>query len=239
MLPAYLDAVVLDHAKLAPPALVRSVIENESSGDPDNVNPKSGATGLMQIVRSVLKDYNLAHGETWTMEDMKDPDKNLTVGVDHLERIAKSLSRNHPSLPLDFGSRRFVELVILGWVNGYSEAGGVGNVVGKMEAAGVPADKITADSVAEMAPGVLPNTRFSAEMPAKVKWAKKVANDYFRGGGKESRAVAAREEPERETRITRSRADVTTRRPGAGMLLLGIGVPLVIVLAGGKKRRRK
>lgn len=51
----------------------------ESSDNPNAFNKGSGATGLFQITKPVLTDYNKAHHTNYTMRDLYDPDLNGQV----------------------------------------------------------------------------------------------------------------------------------------------------------------
>lgn len=61
------------------------IIEIESSGNPNAVNKKSGATGLMQIMpkgtKGALDDWNRIHpNETYETSDLKNPEINKKIG---------------------------------------------------------------------------------------------------------------------------------------------------------------
>jgi hypothetical protein len=69
-----------------PVELILSVIERESAGIAGDVNQKSGASGLMQIMPIALTDYNQRHGTKYTMADMRGDDplsaqRQVEVGV--------------------------------------------------------------------------------------------------------------------------------------------------------------
>jgi hypothetical protein len=67
-----------------PIGLVLSIIHIESSGKPGIKNPKSGASGLMQVMPVVVEDYNKVHSEKYTMADMRNPGNptaQIRVGV--------------------------------------------------------------------------------------------------------------------------------------------------------------
>lgn len=68
-----------------PPKLVQAIIQVESRGDPRAVSPK-GAKGLMQLMPSVLKAYQV--------EDPFDPLANLEAGVRHLKYLLGEFSGN-------------------------------------------------------------------------------------------------------------------------------------------------
>lgn len=69
------------------PALVRAIIERESGGQPDAVNPKTGAMGLMQIVPATwdaqVAEMHLYFGTTPEESPMDplDPYDNVRVGL--------------------------------------------------------------------------------------------------------------------------------------------------------------
>ena len=63
------------------PALIQAVVHAESSGNAGAFNDKASATGLMQMTPIGLKEFNIQYGKNYTMEDMKDPEKNLEAGT--------------------------------------------------------------------------------------------------------------------------------------------------------------
>jgi hypothetical protein len=60
--------------------LLRAVIHTESSGNPNAVSP-AGAVGLMQMTPIAVEELNRQAGTNYTMEDMKDPGKNVQAGT--------------------------------------------------------------------------------------------------------------------------------------------------------------
>jgi hypothetical protein len=65
------------------PALVRAVIQQESSGNPSAWNKTGGgqgAAGLMQVRAPALSDYNSANGTKYTMQDLLKPEVGADVG---------------------------------------------------------------------------------------------------------------------------------------------------------------
>lgn len=78
-----------------PVELILSIIERESAGFAGNVNEKSGASGLMQVMPVALKDYNQRHGTTYSMADMRGTDglsaqRQIEVGVGIVGHFWKS-----------------------------------------------------------------------------------------------------------------------------------------------------
>lgn len=84
------------------PALVRAIIERESGGQPDAVNPTSGAMGLMQIVPATwdaqVAEMNLYFGTTSEESPMDpfDPYDNVRVGLWLLSHLLHKYPDAHP-----------------------------------------------------------------------------------------------------------------------------------------------
>jgi hypothetical protein len=99
----------LERSKIPLPVkLVLSVIDVESRGKPGLVNPKSGASGLMQVMPVVVRDFNKHHSMKYTMADMRDPQNPLAqirVGVWILGQFWKGAYRyllsRLPTVPMD------------------------------------------------------------------------------------------------------------------------------------------
>jgi hypothetical protein len=68
-----------------PPRLVQAIIQVESEGNPKAVS-RQGAMGLMQLMPSVLKAYQV--------EDPFDPLANIDAGVRHLKYLLQEFSGN-------------------------------------------------------------------------------------------------------------------------------------------------
>jgi soluble lytic murein transglycosylase-like protein len=51
--------------------LILQLIHVESRGKAGLINPKSGASGLMQVMPGTLQDFNKRHGRTYTMADLQ------------------------------------------------------------------------------------------------------------------------------------------------------------------------
>jgi len=93
-----------------PKELVLAVIWVESRGKPGLVNPKSGASGLMQIMPTTLQDFNQRHGTNYTLADMRGESKDaaikqIRVGVDIIAHYWKKayqyLSSRLEHVPID------------------------------------------------------------------------------------------------------------------------------------------
>ena len=177
-IPTTYDKAFSPIAGIIPVAFLRALAYNESSLNPNEVTKNSNATGLFQITQTVLNDYNLQHGTKYKLADVKDPNLNAKIGVELITRIVKNYQTNHPrSLAMNWKDPRYVQLLVQGYNAGYSEANGVGFVVGNLEKKGVQPAQITVDAVAKAAPG-LKASRFLS-MPQRVSYAKAVANTYF------------------------------------------------------------
>jgi soluble lytic murein transglycosylase-like protein len=189
MISAAWDPVIERYAGQVPVAFIRALVHGESGGDSQKENPASHAAGLLQITDIVRKDWNSAHEDApVSRTDLFDPEINVRIGAALLNRIAQ-VYRHHPTLRPDWNSRRYAELVALGWNAGYSDRGGVGLAVTELEAAGAKPADVTVDSVARVAAGLPSASRFVSRAD-RVAYAKAVADLYL--GSRQSRVVASR-----------------------------------------------
>jgi soluble lytic murein transglycosylase-like protein len=78
---------------------INKIIQIESSGNPNAVNKKSGAVGLMQITQIALEDYNNLHpANQFSMNEMRIPEYNKVVGSWYInQRIPEFLK--HYDIP--------------------------------------------------------------------------------------------------------------------------------------------
>jgi hypothetical protein len=194
------DAVFERHRGFIPLSFLRALAYSESGlrADSDMLKEhpeaKSGAIGLFQTMGEVLNDWNLRHpSETYTRDQLTDPEVATRVGVNLVERIAKSYTNNHPkTLTMDWTDPRWVALLAAGFNAGYSEGGGLGHIVGLMEKEGISKDRVTVDTVQQMAAHLRDaakdpkrySGRFLAD-PKRLAYWKTVANRYQidRGAG--------------------------------------------------------
>ncbi len=72
-----------------PTGLVRSVIREESGGDPAAVSP-AGAVGLMQVTR--IAEEEVLGGPGAPGGDLSDPDYNVSIGTRYLRQLIDSFS---------------------------------------------------------------------------------------------------------------------------------------------------
>jgi hypothetical protein len=93
-----------------PTSLILAVIKVESNGKAGIVNPKSGASGLMQVMPGTLKDFNQRHGKNYPLSAMRsslesDAKKQLEVGIAVLahywKRAYQYLKKRMEEVPVD------------------------------------------------------------------------------------------------------------------------------------------
>jgi hypothetical protein len=180
------EAVFAEHAGAIPVDFLRALALHESGFDPAVVNPQSKATGLFQITQVALDAYNDRQKTSHALAELTDPALSTRVAVDHIGRIQLAYAR-HPALQTDWQDRRFVELLVYGWNAGHN---GVAGLVGKLEAGGLPVERITADAVRQLAARTSRSPYLAS--PSRVAWAKAVAASYFADGeGAAGPAVAS------------------------------------------------
>ncbi len=189
MISAVWDPLIERFAGKVPVAFIRALVHGESGGDSQKENAKSHAAGLLQITEIVRRDWNAAHPDApVTREQLFDPEINVRIGAALLNRIVQVYG-HHRTLRPDWTSRRYAELVALGWNAGYSDHGGVGFAVSELESAGAGPDDVTVDSVAHVATA-LPGASPFISRPDRVAYAKAVADLYL--GSRSAPVVAAR-----------------------------------------------
>lgn len=170
------EATFARYAGAIPQDFLRTLAYRESSLRPDQVHPKSQATGLFQITKPALAGFNAATGSKLTLANLTDPDVNTRAAVHHLTSVINTY-RRHRSLAPDWTSRRWVELLTLGWNAGHNA---IATLASKMEKGGLPDERITVDTVSQLA-RASGNGKYVAD-PARVTWSKSVAS-LFLGGG--------------------------------------------------------
>lgn len=162
---------------------MRALTKRESDMNPlDATDP---AWGLMQVVPQVRESYNQRKGTRYTQGDLLDPETNVKIAADLLNRIVVAYQK-HPdrNMKEDWGNPEFVKLVTAGWNSGYSEAGGVGKVASYLERQGKP---VTHDAVFQTAAAA--GATVHLQNPVKYSWQRSVSDLYFaqpdrgRGGG--------------------------------------------------------
>ena len=189
MISAVWDPVIEKYAGRVPVAFIRALVHGESGGNSQKENPSSHAAGLLQITEIVRQDWNSAHADApVSREQLFDPEINVRLGAALLNRIVQVYG-HHPTMRPDWKSRRYAELVALGWNAGYSDRGGVGLAVTELEAAGAKPDDVTVDSVARVATELPAASRFVSNTD-RIAYAKAVADLYL--GSRRAPVVAGR-----------------------------------------------
>jgi hypothetical protein len=91
-----------------PEDLILSVIHVESRGYPGHTNPKSGASGLMQVMPKTLSWYNAQTGSSILLDHLRSPDyptEQIRVGIWVLGQFWRSahqyLSARLTDVPVD------------------------------------------------------------------------------------------------------------------------------------------
>lgn len=176
-IPRTFDTIFLRHGQGLPLAYLRALAWHESRLDPKHKNPKSSATGLLQVIDVVRNDHNRLHGTAYTRRDLEDPVVNVTVAATLLRRIARSLANNHPAIPTlagDWNDYRYVELLTFAWNAGWSETAGLGRVARYLEGLGI--HDITAELIHQHARAAGATRHLSNE--TRLRWSQKVARHY-------------------------------------------------------------
>lgn len=161
----------------------------KKESDLDHTDQGGSCWGILQVCPVVYKGYNKRFGTSYVREDMLKPAVNITIATELIARIASVYGTKHRrAFPngADWGSRRFVEIVTLGWNAGYSERRGVGSVLTELEQQGVAPEHITIDRVHQEAVAMGDRVSHWLHSSAKVSWCKKVASLYMaslRGAG--------------------------------------------------------
>lgn len=149
ILPTTYDDVFQRKGMYFPIQFLRALAKKESDFKAENT--KGGAWGLLEVTPTVVADFNKRHGTSLTMKDVLIPEINVQLAVETLDRIVRSYAANHPrtrNLRMDWANPEFVNLLVLGWNNGYSEEHGVGRVIDYLERNG---HSVTASNVVKYA----------------------------------------------------------------------------------------
>lgn len=171
------DGIFRRHCPGIPVPFLRALAKNESDFNP--LDTQGPAWGLMQVVESVRREHFERTGRAATRRELLDPEVNVEVACALLSKIAKNYHKNHPrTLAIDWGSRRWVELLVAGWNAGWSRGGGVQHVVAAMERNGYRSAEITIDTMQKAALDLPRAARF-LKMPARLRWWRRVADAYM------------------------------------------------------------
>jgi len=170
------DGIFRRHCPGIPVEFMRALAKLESDFDP--LDTQGPAWGLMQVVEVVRRDFYKKTGRAAERGDLLNPELNVEIACGVISRITKNYHKHHPqTLRVNWRDRRWVELVVAGWNAGYSEAAGVGYVVGEMERRGARAADVTIDTMQRAALDLPKASRF-LKMPARLRWWRRVADAY-------------------------------------------------------------
>jgi hypothetical protein len=170
------DDLFARHAGQLPVAYLRALAWYESGLNPRAVHPRGSATGLFQVTKIALDDFNKLKGTRHSLSELGDPELSTKVATSHINNIL-ALYSSVRSLKPDWQSRRFVELLTLGWNGGHNA---VLRVVRTLEGQGIRPDRITVDTVSQLA-GTLKIPYLSD--PQRAAWAKRVTAAYLSATG--------------------------------------------------------
>ena len=173
------DPIFRRQCRSVPLPFLRSLAKHESDFDPSDA--RGPAHGLLQVVEVVRNSFNSRFGTDFSRADLLNPAINAEIACELISRIARVLPKNHPrAMPSpSWRDPRFVGLVALAWNAGFSEAAGMGFVLGEMEKAGFKAADIDIDSVRRFAEGLPANKGRFLRIPQRVEFSRRVVRDYM------------------------------------------------------------
>lgn len=176
--PGDFDAV-FSQCPAVPLPFLRSLAKHESDFNP--LEASGPAHGLLQVVEVVRLGFNKRFGSNFSRADLLKPEVNVKIACELIARIARVLPANHSrAIPNpSWRDPRFVGLVALAWNAGFSEAAGMGFVLGQMEREGIPAQSINIDSVQKFALRLPPSKGKFLRIPQRVEFARRVVRDYM------------------------------------------------------------
>ena len=177
------DSPFARYAGVVPENYLRVLSFKESGFRPEVVHPKSHATGLFQITSTALNTFNQRNNSKVTLPQLVDPELNTRVASQHLAGVINVYKR-YRSLQPDWTSRRWLELLTLGWNAGHTA---IASIVERMESAGFPNERINIDTVRQAAEAVGGSSKYVAD-PGRVSWSKSVASMFL--GGASPRALS-------------------------------------------------
>jgi hypothetical protein len=169
-------SVFARYAGVVPENYLRVLAYKESGFRPDVVHPQSKATGLFQITNTALSSFNQRNASSLQLPQLVDPDINTQVASQHLAGVI-NVYKKYRALQPDWNSRRWLELLTLGWNAGHNA---VAQIVGRMEASGLPVDRINVDTVSQAAAAIGGKAKYVGDS-ARVAWSKSVAAKFLGG----------------------------------------------------------
>lgn len=171
------DGIFAKYANHLPINFMRALSYRESQLNPNEANDP--AWGLMQVVSSVREGYNSRYGTSYTKQDLLNPDINVKLAADLLNRIVVAYGKHSDrNMKEDWSNPDFVALVVAGWNSGYSEAAGVGHVASYLESRSIPVTHSNVFKYASAAGGTV-----HLQNAAKQSWQQSVVKLYFDEGG--------------------------------------------------------
>lgn len=169
MLSTAFDPLFTKYGGNLPVAFLRALSYKESSQNPNLKN------GLMQVVTVARDDYNRVHGTNYSAAQLQNPDLNVKVAADLLNRIIGYYQKHpDPNLKPNWTNPEFVKLLTAGWNSGYSDGGGVGKVASYLESRKMP---VTHDNVFKYAAPA--GATAWLQNSQKYNWQKSVADLFF------------------------------------------------------------
>ncbi len=169
-------SVFARYAGVVPENYLRVLAYKESGFRPDVVHPQSKATGLFQITNTALSSFNQRNATSLQLPQLVDPDINTQVASQHLAGVI-NVYKKYRALQPDWNNRRWLELLTLGWNAGHNA---VAQIVGRMEATGLPVDRINVDTVSQAAAAIGGKAKYVGDS-ARVAWSKSVAAKFLGG----------------------------------------------------------
>lgn len=180
------DPIFRRHAGRLPVAYLRALSKRESNQNPGDTG--GPAWGLMQVIEEVRTSYNKRRRTSYSRSDLLNPDVNVRIASDLLNRIIGYYGKNHPNTPNmqeDWHNPEFVKLLTAGWNSGYSEVAGVGFVARCLERRGIP---VTHDNVIKYAQSCGGTRHLYSHAQSTLGWQRSVASLYFQQPDLPSRA---------------------------------------------------
>jgi hypothetical protein len=173
------DSVFRRNCPGVPVPYLRALAKHESDFNP--LDAEGPAHGLLQVVEKVRIGFNDRFGTSFSRADLLNPEINATIACELIARIARVLPANHPrSFPVpSWLDPRFVGLVTFAWNAGFSEAAGMGFVIGEMERAGFRSQDINIESVHNFAQGLPPEKGRFLRIDQRLEFSQRVVRDYM------------------------------------------------------------
>ena len=169
-------SVFAKYSGVVPENYLRVLAYKESGFRPDVVHPQSKATGLFQITNTALSSFNQRNATSLQLPQLVDPELNTQVASQHLAGVI-NVYKKYRSLQPDWNSRRWLELLTLGWNAGHNA---VASIAARMEATGLPIDRINVDTVSQAAAAIGGKAKYVGDA-ARVAWSKSVAGKFLGG----------------------------------------------------------